>query len=93
MTFFGFVIGGLLPRVLLIYYWLATTLVDRALGTFIIPLIGVIFLPFTTLSYVLVYNPIVGSVIGANWLWVVLGFAIDAFTYSLNSYRPRGVHA
>jgi len=34
--------------------------VDAAFNTFILPLLGIIFLPFTTLIYVIVYVPGVG---------------------------------
>ena len=48
------------PRLALLIVWLFTPLVNRAFGTFIIPLLGIVFLPFTTLLYVFLYIPGIG---------------------------------
>lgn len=54
-------IGGLFPRLALLVLWIARlVLVDAAFNTFILPLLGIIFIPFTTLIYVIVYVPGVG---------------------------------
>ena len=45
-------------------------------GSWLLPLLGIIVLPFTTLMYVLVWTPAVG-VIGWDWMWVGMGFLID----------------
>jgi hypothetical protein len=77
------------PRLALLFVWLFTPLVNRAFhNTFIWPLLGIIFLPFTTLIYVLVYNPLVG-VTGWGWLWVILGFVLDISSYSSSAYSNR----
>jgi hypothetical protein len=77
------------PRLALFFVWLFTPLVNRAFhNTFIWPLLGIIFLPFTTLMYVLVYNPLVG-VTGWGWLWVILGFVLDISSYSSSAYSNR----
>ena len=53
--------GGLFPRLALLILWIARpALVDAAFNTFLLPLLGIIFLPFTTLIYVIVYTPGVG---------------------------------
>ena len=70
------VIAGFFPRVALVVVWLTTNLVDRAFGPWILPLLGLIFLPFTTLIYVLVYSPVVGVGHG-RWLWVALAFFFE----------------
>ena len=43
--------AGFFPRIALVVIWIATDLVDRAFTTWLIPLLGLIFLPFTTLIY------------------------------------------
>lgn len=45
------------PRLAFLLLWAFTPLVSQAFNTFIFPLLGVIFLPFTTPVYVLVYIP------------------------------------
>jgi hypothetical protein len=47
-------LAGFAPRVALILMWLFTSWVNRAFDTFIVPLLGLIFLPLTTVVYVLV---------------------------------------
>jgi hypothetical protein len=73
---------ALFARVALLVVWLTTPLVSRAFhGGWILPLLGLLFLPITTLTYVLVYS-IVGSVTGWGWLWVVLAILLDLAAHS-----------
>jgi hypothetical protein len=70
-------LAALSPRLVIFLFWLARPAqFDAAFGGPIIPLLGIIFLPFTTLMYVLVYTPGVGLV-GADWLWVGIALVID----------------
>jgi hypothetical protein len=69
--------AGLLARVALFFVWISTPLVGRAFHDgWILPLLGIFFLPVTTIAYVLVFA-IGGSVAGRAWLWVVLAFLFD----------------
>ena len=57
-------------------------------GGWLLPLLGVLFLPWTALFYVLAYAPVVGvSTIG--WLFVGLGFVADLATYSSRSAQKK----
>lgn len=76
------------PRLALLFLWLFTNLVTRAFDTFIVPLLGIIFLPFTTLMYVLVWTPGYG-VIGFGWFWVIIGLFIDIASYGGGAYSNR----
>ena len=76
------------PRLVLLFLWIFTPLVSRAIGGFLLPLLGLIFLPFTTLFYVLAWNPVTG-VSGAAWLWVLLGFLLDVGSYGGGAYGRR----
>ncbi len=68
---------ALFARLALLVVWVSTPLVNHAFhGGWILPLLGIILLPITTLSYVLVYY-FSGSVTGWAWLWVVLAFLVD----------------
>ena len=76
---------ALFARLALLVVWLSTTLVNRAFhGGWLLPLLGLLFLPITTLTYVLVYS-ISGSVTGWGWLWVVLAFLLDLAAHSFPS--------
>lgn len=80
---------ALLARVALLIVWLATPLVTRAFhGGWLLPLLGVIFLPITTLAYVAVYA-MAGGVTGWAWLWIVLAFLFDLGTHSSGAYANR----
>jgi hypothetical protein len=70
-------LGGAFPRLALLILWIARpALVAAAFNTFLLPLLGIIFLPFATLIYVFVYTPGVGLV-GLDWFWVILAVLLD----------------
>ena len=76
------------PRLALFLIWVFTPWVSRAFhGGFIWPFLGLLFLPFTTLIYVLVFasQPSVG-VTGWGWLFVALGFVLDLSSYGGSGY-------
>jgi hypothetical protein len=52
----------------------------RAFEGFLLPLLGLVFLPFTTLFYVLAYRPVVG-VSGWGWFFVFPGLLFDLGSY------------
>jgi hypothetical protein len=52
------IFGGIFPRLALFILWIARPArIDAAFDTFLLPLLGIIFLPFATLIYVLLYTP------------------------------------
>ncbi len=82
-----------LARLAFIGVWIWTPLVTRAFhGTWfdgwLLPILGVLFLPITALTYVLVYVPGTG-VTGLSWLWVALAFLIDLATNGYGAYSNR----
>jgi len=78
---------ALFARLALLGVWLWTPLVGRAFhGGWLLPLLGILFLPLTTLVYVLVFA-LSGDVTGWNWLWVVLAFLLDLAAHSYPARR------
>jgi hypothetical protein len=80
------------PRLALLFVWLFTDLVTRAFDHLILPFLGLIFLPWTTLMYVLVYDP--GSdvsILGA--LLVIFGFFLDLGSYLGTGYGGRRTYS
>ena len=72
--------AGVFPRLALVMVWIATDLVDRAFDSWILPLLGLFFLPLTTLVYALAWVP--GVHLGnGRWLWVALAFAFELAGY------------
>ena len=73
--------AGFFPRIALVVIWIATDLVDRAFTTWLIPLLGLIFLPFTTLIYAIAWVP--GVHLGnGRWVWVAIAFVIELVGYA-----------
>ena len=58
------------PRVALGFVWIFTILVDRAYDNVIVPILGFVFLPWTTLVYALAYDGNGVSAIG--WFFVAM---------------------
>jgi hypothetical protein len=70
-------LGGIFPRFALLVLWIARPArIDAAFDTFLLPLLGIIFLPFATLIYVLLYTPGRG-VTGWDWFLVALAALLD----------------
>jgi hypothetical protein len=64
-------------RVVLVFAWIARPgLMNAAFGTFLVPCLGFLFLPFTTLMYVILIQG-VGRIQGLDWLWLLLAVLID----------------
>jgi hypothetical protein len=72
------IMAGLFPRLALFIVWVAKpALVAAAFSTWIFPLLGIIFLPFATLMYVILYVPEIGGLTGWGWFWVIVSALFD----------------
>lgn len=79
---------ALSPRFILFFMWLFDSSRLDAFGSFWWPFLGFLFLPFTTLMYVLVWSASNGvSFIG--WLLVGFAFMIDLGSYGIGARRRR----
>lgn len=78
------------PRFASIIWWIANP--NRwvsqigAFDTFLWPLLGIIFVPWTTLMYLLVFP---GGVTGLDWLWMGLAVFADLASYGGGGYGNR----
>ena len=76
------------PRAAILVWWL----MDQArwmaafAGSWLWPLLGFIFLPWTTLAYVLAWSP--GGLVGFDWIIVGIGVLIDMSSW-FGGYRGR----
>lgn len=75
------------PRIAFLFAWVFTKEVDQAYDNLLIPLIGVVFLPWTALFYAIAYAPVVG-VEGLGVVFVIIGLFLDLATYA-GSPRAR----
>lgn len=68
------------PRVALAYTWIFTTLVERAYDGWLLPVLGFVFLPWTTLMYAVAYDG--NDVSPLGWLFVAIALLADLGSYS-----------
>jgi len=73
------------PRAVIVVWWLLAPLQWSAtFGTLLLPILGFLFLPWTTLMYMLVAP---GGVVGVDLLWLGLGLLAD-----ISSHAGSGVY-
>jgi hypothetical protein len=67
------------PRLALLFWWFfQPARINATFQGIIWPLLGVVFVPFTTLMYIAVYP---GGINGFDWVWLGLALVIDIGTY------------
>ncbi len=79
-------LGAVAPRLALILMWLFTDLLSQAFDSFVLPLLGFLFLPLTTVIYVFV-SP--GGLGPFDWILLVIGFLIDLGSYGSGAWGRR----
>ncbi len=86
---FAVVLGAAFPRITLLLIWIFTPYVGEAFArNWILPIAGILLLPYTTLAYVLVYW-FSGAVTGFGWAFVVLGLFFDLGSYAAAGQNRR----
>jgi hypothetical protein len=84
--FFTVLLAG--PRAGVILWWLINPdRWDSAFDTWVWPVLGFIFLPWSTLTFVAVAP--LGHVAGWDWFWLGLAFLLDIVTLSSSAYSNR----
>jgi hypothetical protein len=80
------------PRVVLILMWLLSNNLDRAYHNLVIPLLGFIFLPITTIVYAWMVNSGL-PLQGVNLLILVVAVLLDAGSHGGGAgyYRRRRI--
>lgn len=83
--------AGVFPRLALFIIWVTRpVLVDAAFDTWIIPLVGIVFMPFATLIYVVLYTPGIGLT-GWGWFWVVIAGLFDIGHWVASASQRRQI--
>lgn len=81
-------LGAFFPRLAVLFIWLARPVYfDAAINSAFLAILGIIFLPFTTLTYVLLWQPT--GMAGFDWVWLGLAFLIDIFSAGASAYSNR----
>jgi hypothetical protein len=74
------------PRLAMVAIWLLSDWEDQAFNTLLIPVLGIIFLPWTTVSYTIGY--ILGDgVVPWGILGIIIGVFADVMSYA-SSVKP-----
>jgi hypothetical protein len=79
-----------MPRVMLILAWIFSDRWDIVFkGNWLLPLLGIIFVPFTTVMYILVWS--VGGIQGWDWMWIGLGLLLDVMQWMQTYNQRKGI--
>ena len=92
MLLFGCLLAftaALFPRLVLIAAWLFSERWDVVWGDWFGPLLGIIFVPYTTIFYMLVWSP--AGIQGFDWVWLGLGLFLDLLKWSQIINNRKGV--
>jgi hypothetical protein len=82
--------AGMFPRLGTLFIWIARPNLFSAAfgGSWLWPILGIIFLPFTTLMYVILWSPGIGLTTW-DWFWVIMAVVIDVMHWSSTTYYNR----
>jgi hypothetical protein len=64
------------PRLVIFLLWLFTNYMSRAFDAFLWPILGFLFLPWTTIAFAIAQNEL-GGPNGVGLLVIVIGFLLD----------------
>jgi hypothetical protein len=83
-------LAGMFPRIADVLIWIARPqmFMNAFNKMYIWPILGIIFLPFTTLMYVIMYTPGVGLT-GWDWAWLALAVFLDLTHWGHTAYTNR----
>jgi hypothetical protein len=76
--------------VLLIFYFSRPVAWNATFNSWLLPCLGFIFLPFTTMVYAWLMQG-VGGIQGIDWLWLGLALLSDVATVASAGYANRGM--
>jgi hypothetical protein len=78
------------PRVFLVLAWIFSTRWQVVWqGQWFLPLLGIVFLPYTTVMYMLVWTPT--GIAGWDWLWIALGVWLDITHWAQTAANRKNV--
>ncbi len=78
------------PRIVLLLAWLFSSRWDIVWrGQWLLPLLGILFLPYTTIMYLLTWSP--GGVQGWDWMWLILGVFMDILHWGQAGANRKGI--
>ncbi len=82
-----FLLALISPRLALGLVWIFTSQVDQAYDSTWVPVLGFVFLPWTTLVYALVYGA--GGVSSGGWVLVAIALLADVGSWASKAAVAR----
>ena len=82
-------LAGMAPRVVLVLAWIFGSRWELVFDSWIVPVLGIIFLPYTTVMYLLVWSP--AGISGFDWVWLGLGVVLDLMKWGLIGQNRKEV--
>ena len=70
--------AAIAPRIVLAFWWYTSDRINDAFTGWFVPLLGLIFLPYATIMYVLLWTANDG-VHGTQWILVGIAAVVDVF--------------
>ena len=70
------------PRLGILAWWIFSNLLGRAYDSAIVPIIGFFVLPWTTVTYAMMWGFSSDRVSGIEWVVVAFAFLLDILTYA-----------
>jgi hypothetical protein len=77
------------PRLVLILAWIFSDRWNVVWGNWVVPLLGIIFAPYTTIMYLLIWSPT--GISGFDWLWLALGVLLDVMKWAQIYNNRKGI--
>ncbi len=78
------------PRVVLVLAWIFSGRWQIVWGgQWFLPLLGIVFLPYTTIMYMLTWSP--AGIQGWDWMWIGLGVFMDVMKWSQIAANRKGI--
>lgn len=93
MLFFGCLLAfgaAVAPRLVLILAWIFSSRWDLVFETWVWPVLGIIFAPYTAIMYLLTWDAITG-ISGFGWVWIAMGVVLDVMKWSQLVNNRRGI--
>src|SRR5215211_6721847 len=77
------------PRAAIIAFWIFGSQLGRAFDGWIIPTVGFFVLPWTTMTYALMWGVDSNGVLGWEWLVVAFALLLDVWTWAGGRHLVR----
>jgi hypothetical protein len=81
MGWLGLLFGAAWPRLVIVAFWLFSDLLGDAYDGWVVPVAGFVLLPWTTMTYALMWGLSSSAVTGAEWVAVVAAVLLDLLTW------------